>query len=252
MAPQTTEFGTKVALLGGLAVVCAGRPIARPALHARRSSPIGRRSMVLRAAVVRCAASVAARRRRSSPPARPARGTVDPAAAEVLGRVPHDVDPATFPSITVDQDVARLEPRDHRSGRAGDRADARREPPARERRRCGAPTPRSSKPSTTATASTRCSARLERRRGERARPSSSATRSTTSTSRCSSPFGKQDGLSLGLESRGTVTDGDLRRRRAPAASATSSPFAKTFVMRRATGGRWLNVAVLPISASDAS
>ena len=28
MAPQTTEFGTKVALLGGLAVVCAGRPIA--------------------------------------------------------------------------------------------------------------------------------------------------------------------------------------------------------------------------------
>ncbi len=25
------------------------------------------------------------------------------------------------------------------------------------------------------------------------------------------------------------------------------PFAKTFVMRRATGARWLNVAVLPLS-----
>ena len=57
------------------------------------------------------------------------------------------------------------------------------------------------------------------------------------------PFGKQDGLSLGLESRGTVTTetydaaGHLQAR-------TSSPFATTFVVRRATGGRWLNVAVL--------
>ena len=28
-------------------------------------------------------------------------------------------------------------------------------------------------------------------------------------------------------------------------SRTTSPFAKMFVIRRATGGRWLNVAVLP-------
>ena len=59
------------------------------------------------------------------------------------------------------------------------------------------------------------------------------------------PFGRQTGLSLGLESRGTVTEetydasGDLVARR-------DVPFAKTFVMRRATGGRWLNVAVLPL------
>jgi len=59
------------------------------------------------------------------------------------------------------------------------------------------------------------------------------------------PFGRQEGLSLGMESRGTVTtetydnDGHLRDR-------TSAPFAKTFVLRRATGARWLNVAVLPI------
>ena len=58
------------------------------------------------------------------------------------------------------------------------------------------------------------------------------------------PFGKQDGLSLGLESVGTVTNetydagGRLQSR-------ASSPFAKTFAIRRATGGRWLNVAVLP-------
>ena len=58
------------------------------------------------------------------------------------------------------------------------------------------------------------------------------------------PFGRQDGLSLGLESRGTVTeerydaDGDLQAR-------ASSPFAATFVLRQATGGRWLTVAVVP-------
>jgi hypothetical protein len=61
------------------------------------------------------------------------------------------------------------------------------------------------------------------------------------------PFGRQDGLSLGLESRGEVTtetydgDGNLQARE-------SSPFAQTFVMRRATGDRWLNVAVLPLTA----
>ena len=38
MAPQTTEFGTKVALLGGLALVCAARPIL-DRLEPRRSSP---------------------------------------------------------------------------------------------------------------------------------------------------------------------------------------------------------------------
>ena len=58
------------------------------------------------------------------------------------------------------------------------------------------------------------------------------------------PFGRQDGLSLGLESRGTVTEetydaaGNLQHR-------SSSPFATTFVLRRATGDRWLNVAELP-------
>ena len=61
------------------------------------------------------------------------------------------------------------------------------------------------------------------------------------------PFGRQDGLSLGLDSRGTVTQetydasGQLQSR-------VSSPFAKTFALRRATGGRWLNVAVLPLGA----
>ena len=58
------------------------------------------------------------------------------------------------------------------------------------------------------------------------------------------PFGRQDGLSLGMKSEGSVTtvtydaDGDEL-------STATEPFATTFVMRRATGARWLNVDELP-------
>jgi hypothetical protein len=57
------------------------------------------------------------------------------------------------------------------------------------------------------------------------------------------PFGVQTGVSLGFESRGTQTQetydasGALQDRK-------TSPFALTFAVRRATGARWLNVAVL--------
>ena len=58
------------------------------------------------------------------------------------------------------------------------------------------------------------------------------------------PFGKQTGLSLGFEGRGTATEstydaaGTLQ-------GQVQKPFQQTFAMRRATGARWLNVAVLP-------
>jgi Na+-translocating ferredoxin:NAD+ oxidoreductase RnfD subunit len=38
MAPQTNEFGTKVALLGGLAIVCACRPLLDKLVPAPRST----------------------------------------------------------------------------------------------------------------------------------------------------------------------------------------------------------------------
>ena len=63
------------------------------------------------------------------------------------------------------------------------------------------------------------------------------------------PFGKQEGLSLGLESRGTVAEetydaaGELQER-------TTSPFAQTFAVRQVTGARWLNVGVLRPGAGD--
>jgi HPt (histidine-containing phosphotransfer) domain-containing protein len=58
------------------------------------------------------------------------------------------------------------------------------------------------------------------------------------------PFGVQSGLSLGYDARGTVTKQtyDLAGK---LVSSQSSSFANTFAMRRATGDRWMNVAVLP-------
>ena len=58
------------------------------------------------------------------------------------------------------------------------------------------------------------------------------------------PFGRQTGLSVGLDSRGTVTE-ETYDASGALLSRTTAPFAKMFVIRRATGGRWLNVAVLP-------
>jgi hypothetical protein len=63
------------------------------------------------------------------------------------------------------------------------------------------------------------------------------------------PFGVQSGGSIGLESRGTLTEetysanGALLDRR-------TSPFELTFAVRRPTGDRWLIVAVLPLKAGD--
>jgi len=58
------------------------------------------------------------------------------------------------------------------------------------------------------------------------------------------PFGKQDGLSLGLRAHGIVSSETYDAAGGVRARATE-PFSLTFVVRRATGGRWLNVAVLP-------
>jgi hypothetical protein len=257
MAPQTNEFGTKVALLGGLVLVCAARPVLDKLLPEPRSTAdaIGRFARRLatgreggvpgfvRVGAVAVAAIgvgvgiVAA--------GAPARGVVVPPPADVLGRVAHDVDPATFPAITVAQDVVDwnheiagpgirevvltlvenlqlesqallradgsiLEAVDH-----GDRLDEMR-------------------------------ARLE---------DAQATGTTVVDSYQIDdvnvvllvPFGKQDGLSLGLESRGTVTE-ETYDAAGHRQTRTSSPFKKTFVVRRATGARWLNVAVLPPAA----
>jgi Na+-translocating ferredoxin:NAD+ oxidoreductase RnfD subunit len=246
MAPQTDEFGSKVALLGGLAVVCACRPLVgvlTPVLG--RPSRITMPPLVLRlgiflAVVVALGGAIVAA-------GAPARGGAVPSAADVLGRVPHEVDPATFPSISVDQDVLDW---NHEITGAGAREIVL---TLVENLQLENQALRDADP--TILEAVAHGDRLDDMRG---RLREGAASGTTRVERYEIddvhvtllvPFGKQDGLSLGLESQGEVITetydaaGNLQARE-------SSPFAQTFVMRRATGARWLNVAVLPIPADD--
>jgi Na+-transporting NADH:ubiquinone oxidoreductase subunit NqrB len=102
IAPQTTEFGAKVGLLGGLVLVCAARPIAvaveRRIEHPFRGRPawaaVGAASVVALAAVA--AAGLPAR---SVDTQLGVDGLVHPRAL-----VP-DIDPARVPAVTVDPAV---------------------------------------------------------------------------------------------------------------------------------------------------
>jgi hypothetical protein len=165
-----------------------------------------------------------------------------PSVDDVLGRTPSDVDPSTFPSITVDDDVLSwnheitgagakeivltlvenlgLEARARRDGdvtllEAVDHGDRLAE----------------------------MQALVEQQAADGVRVVERYDIDDVRV-RLIVPFGRQEGLSLGLDSTGTKTTerydagGGLVER-------TSTPFDTTFVMRRATGARWLNVAVLP-------
>ena len=265
IAPQTDEFGTKVALLGSLVIVCALRPLLErmvPAAHSATDNlrrfatglvagrATGPRAVVVARAlarVVACVAVVALAGVAIVAAGAPARGVVDAKLADVLDRSPRDIDPATLPSISVAQDVVdwnheitgagaqqivlalaenlRIERQALRTGDAailtavdhGDRLDAMRR-----------------------------------------RIDDAAATGTTVVEQYRIddvhivllvPFGRQVGLSLGLESRGTVTtetygrDGHLRTR-------ASAPFATSFVVARPTGGRWLDVAEQPLTSTS--
>jgi hypothetical protein len=247
MAPQTNEFGTKVALLGGLVVLCAARPVLDRLVPVRGSAADDVDGFAARLAhgsgirvgllalVVGVGASIVVA-------GSPARGVVVPDVDEVLDRAVHDIDPATFPAITVEQDVSDW---NHEiSGRGvqqllltlTENLELERQALIRG--------------DATILDAVDHGDRLEEMK---ARLAEAAAAGVTVVERHEidavnvtllEPFGRQDGLSLGLESRGTVIEetydagGVLRGRE-------SSPFATTFVMRQATGGRWLTVAVQP-------
>ena len=128
IAPQVTEFGAKVALLGSLVLACAARPLfervapasdpdedrlgrflARFALEdAGAEGLLAPRRAFVRGAIVgftgvlAVAGIVAA--------GAPSRGTATLVAAASVPRVA-EIDPSTVPPITVDPDVAALSPR---------------------------------------------------------------------------------------------------------------------------------------------
>lgn len=248
MAPQTNEFGTKVALLGGLAVACVSRPLLDRLIPEER--PLtdllgGSRPTLARVGVV--IATIAVFGTAIVGAGAPARGVVVPEPADVLGRLARDVDPATFPTITVDQDVVDW---NHEITGPGAREIVLTlsENLQLENQALLAGDP-------AILAAVDHGDRLDEMTGRLAQ---AVTSGTTELEQYQIdevnvtllvPFGRQDGLSLGLESRGEVTH-ETYDGTGALTSRVTSPFAQTFVMRRATGARWLNVALLPLDAAE--
>jgi hypothetical protein len=262
MAPQTNEFGTKVGLLAGLVVLCAARPLLDRVLPEPRSAAddIGRfasrlatgsragtgivlgalRVGLIGVVMLAVGAGIVVA-------GTPARGVIVQDASDILDRVPHEVDPATFPEITIDQDVS-----DWNNEIAG--------PGAREIVLTLAENLELENQALLRADPTILSVvdhgdRLiemqQRLQDVVASGSTVIDRYQIDTVSMSLliPFGRQTGLSLGLDSRGTLVQETYDAAGVLQASQ-SSPFAKTFVVRRATGGRWLNVAVLPPGAGS--
>jgi Na+-translocating ferredoxin:NAD+ oxidoreductase RnfD subunit len=255
MAPQTNEFGTKVGLLAGLVVVCAARPLLDRFLPEPRSTAddlvhfatrlvFGRGSgagivrgalrvgLTLAAVFVLGVGIVAA--------GTPARGLVVPDTAEMLDGVPHRVDPATFPVVTVDvpawdqttalpmaQTILVTLAEDLEiENQALLRADGN------------------------LLTAVDHGDRLKEMQG-RLQDSRTSGHIVVSHYQFDSvhviviaPFGVQTGASLGFESKGTVTEetydlaGTLQ-------DSQTSPFDRTFAVREPFGDRWLIVADLP-------
>jgi Na+-translocating ferredoxin:NAD+ oxidoreductase RnfD subunit len=257
MAPQTDEFGTKVGLLAGLVLVCAARPLVDRLVPEPGSTTDDFGRLARRLATGGSAAGVGIARGAARiglaaaavlvvgvgivAAGTPARGVVVPNTAEILDRVPHQVDPATLPTIAVEQAVADW---DHELAGPGmqevvltlaenleleNQALLRRDP--------------------TILPAVDHGDRLVEME-DRLQDAVVSGMTVVERYRFDAfdvsllvPFGAQDGLSLGLAGRGTLIRetydgaGTLQDRQ-------ESAFDLTFAMRRATGARWLNVAVL--------
>lgn len=251
MAPQTDEFGTKVALLSGLVVICALRPLLDRILPAastpaddlgalvRGTDAAGRRMAPRLAAMAMAGLLVAVGIVAAGIPAR---GIVVPDRAEALNNPPAVVDASTLPPITVGQDVIDY---DHELAGTGMQQVA-----VALAQNLELENQALLERNTSLLAAVDHGDRLDemQRRLAGANDSGTATVSHYDFDAIDVsllvPFGQQTGLSLGLRGHGTVTeeryaaDGTLQEQR-------SSPFDQTFAMRRATGDRWMLVAVLP-------
>ncbi|HET8525233.1 MAG TPA: hypothetical protein VFM81_01190, partial [Actinomycetota bacterium] len=262
IAPQTTEFGAKVALLSGLVVLCIARLFFEKLLPAPGSErdrlgafarvggdedryPTPRRALgrgaVAGATVVLLGAAVVA----AGTPARESLVTASTSAAsgpvaQPQLDVPH-VDPSTLPRVTLDPDVtdrgdlSRADAQDvaltlaenlEVEGQALRRAERSLLPSVDDGDRLFA---------------------LQKRVDEVIRTGRAVVPQYTFDDLhvVLVQSAGQSGLSLGFEATGTVeevtyrVDGSERSR-------TTSPFARTFVLSRPTGERWLIVDTQPI------
>jgi hypothetical protein len=262
LAPQTDEFGTKVGLLAGLVVLCAVRPLLERVLPEARSASddlraivtgltrgsdgetAGRRGGGRRVALRAAAAALSVLIVGSGIvlAGAPARGVIIPDTAEVLNRLPTAVNPATLPRIHVSQEVIDF---DYRLG--GD-----------EMQQVAVTLTQNLELENQALLTRDGTILAAVDHGDRlaemlARLQTASAGGPTAIDHYQfdaidvsllRPFGVQTGLSLGLAATGTAVH-ETYNAAGHVESRTTSPFTTTFVMRRATGDRWLNVAVLP-------
>ena len=252
MAPQTDEWGTKVGLLAGLVVLCIARPVVdrlapEPASGGDRIGSVASRlgagegwrlaprlGLATLAVLLIGGGIIAA--------GTPARGVALGNPDELLNRLPGTVDASTLPPITVDQDVLDY---DHTLAGPG-----MTEVVVTLARNLELENQALLRRDDSILTAVDHGDRLEEMRQQLEAASASGTTVVTHyefdeiDASLLVPFGAQTGLSLGLAGRGTMisetrdADGDVIGR-------DSSPFDLTFAMRRATGDRWMNVAVLP-------
>jgi Na+-translocating ferredoxin:NAD+ oxidoreductase RnfD subunit len=259
MAPQADEFGSKVGLLAGLVVVCAVRPLIDRLVPEPKSAADDLGAFARRLATGAAGAGIARGAARAGLTAvavlaigagivvagTPARGFVVPSSAEALNRAPTTVDPSTLPPIAVAQDVIEF---DHQLAGSGMQEVAltlaqnlELENQALLRR------------DEAILVAVDHGDRLIEMQG-RLRDAAATGTTVVRHYRFDAldvallvPFGAQTGLSLGVSGRGTLTE-ETYDAAGVVQSRQSSPFDLTFAMRRATGARWLNVAVLPRTA----
>ena len=253
MAPQTNEFGTKVGLLSGLVVLCAARPVLDRLLPEPRSTADNVRAFLSRLLV----GGNGARARRAAGivgavlaisivgagivlAGVPARLPAGPDTSELLARVPHQIDPSTFPAITTDvpswdNTIAGPNAREILLALAED-LELENQALLRGDR-------------SILTAADHG----DRLKEMEARLASSAASGQTIIDRYRfdavhviviQPFGVQTGGSIGFESTGSVTR-ETHDASGSLVGSSSSPFSITFAVRRPTGDRWLIVAALP-------
>jgi hypothetical protein len=248
-----------VALLSGLVLVCAARYFLERFLPAPRSDEDDLRGFATRVTVggakgaVRVGLVVIAVLAVGTGivlAGTPARGPAAVDTDAILARVPHQVDPATFPAITVEEDVTSWNSEITPSGAQAILLTLAENLELENQALLQG--------DESVLLAVNHGDRLVEMQGRLAEATSSG-RTTVEHYAFDDvnvtlivPFGVQSGLSLGFDATGTVTSETFDSGGA-LLDRTTAPFEQTFVMRQATGGRWMNVAVLaaPPSADPA-
>ena len=258
MAPQETEFGAKVALLAGLTIMTALRPLLERVVPAPGSPGDNMRDFA-RSVVSGGNAnpSIASITKRGGGVAlaavlvvgglafggRSAQGLLASEPENLIGRLATRIDPATFPSIRVDDAVINW---NHEIDVEGARAIVL--------------TLAENLALETQAVVEQDAALLEAiNHGDRleAMQARLADAQRTGQTVIDSydiddvqvtllvPFGRQDGLSLGMIATGIRTT-EVRDSSGTVISSNTAPFETMWAMRRATGARWLTIAELPV------